>query len=156
MLRGLILGAVALTFMSCSDLDKARHSMDAVDTMQQKTSEMSDGMKSTNESIRQQKMLVCLDGMKSNYSLQHLYPIPSDLMPYAKTFAEAVRADEISELAYLWLKEIDEVSPLKNIGPNGKEVDLTPEQQSQAMVQKFGRFQGLMAIAGFLPEQTVF
>lgn len=154
-LAALVTISALMTSLGCSDIENARRSMDAVQSMGGKMDQTNDKLNRTDESIRLQKALISLQQITSDASMDRLYPVPTGLMPYAKTFAETATAREIVELTYLWLKEVDEVQPLKSFNDQGVEVARTAEQESRILIQKYGRIQALMAIAGFLPAATL-
>ncbi len=150
-----LLVLMTLALLGCDKLNKADSALDSVAQMNTKMGEMNDGLLNTKEAVRLQKMTLCLDAMRTDYALERLFPVPTEIMPYARTFSEAATAHELVELTYLWLKEIDEITPLKKVGEDGAEVDFTAAEQARTLSQKFGRFQALSAIAGFIPAQTL-
>jgi hypothetical protein len=151
-----LLMALSTALLACDKLKKAEEAADKVPELAAKTGEMGAKMDQTNDAIRLQKMQIAMDGMLSEKSLERLYPVPTGLMPFAKVFADAAHADELVELTYAWLKEIDEVMPLKHVDPaSGQEIEYTKNEKAEILKQKFGRFQALSAIAGFIPDHTL-
>jgi hypothetical protein len=84
-----------------------------------------------------------------------LSPVPFKLMPYGKKLAEAATATELIDLTYLWLKEVDESLPAKDIDASGNEIPYTPKQVARINKGKLARIIALQVIAGFAPQATV-
>ena len=76
-------------------------------------------------------------------------------MPYGKKLAEAASATELIDLTYLWLKEVDESLPAKDIDDAGNEVPYSRKQVARINNEKLARIIALQVIAGFTPQATV-
>lgn len=146
---------VSLSLIACDKLHKADTAMDSVNGMGDKMDKTVAELENTKEKIRMQEALISLKEIISTESMDRLFPVPTGLMPFAETFAKAATPKEIFQLTYLWLKEIDEIKPLNGFDSAGKETSLSLEKQNQVLVEKFGRLQALMAIAGFAPQEKI-
>jgi len=151
----LIISMSSFYLVGCNQFKKIDDATDDVGQMKDRTTEMNEQMKSTNDSIRQQRLLLALENAVAESSLERLYPVPTGVMPGAKKFAEAVHADEVLDLTYLWLKEIDEVTPFAHLNLDGTERGFDANEFNEILIKKYGRLQALFAIAGFLPETIV-
>ncbi|MGZ3775422.1 MAG: hypothetical protein ACXVCN_16980, partial [Bdellovibrio sp.] len=136
-------------------MDSMNHKMDQMGEMNTKMSKMNDGMQKTVDGIHSQELLIPLENMIKAETVEYLYPVPTSLMPYAKKFAEAASTQDLVELTYLWLKHINEITPVQNIDKDGKPVDLTLEQTNALRKQRIGKALALAAVAGFTPQETV-
>ncbi|MGZ3771316.1 MAG: hypothetical protein ACXVCP_18320 [Bdellovibrio sp.] len=136
-------------------MDSMNHKMDQMGEMNSKMSKMNDGMQKTVDGIHSQELLIPLENMIKAETIEYLYPVPTSLMPYAKKFAESASNQELVELTYLWLKHINEITPVQDIDKDGKPVDLTLEQTNAFRKQRIGKALALAAIAGFVPQETV-
>lgn len=164
----LMLSLVLLTLCGCDAMDalKATKSMDGkMDSMNQKMdqmgemnskmSKMNDGMQKTVDGIHSQELLIPLENMIKAETIEYLFPVPTSLMPYAKKFSESASSQELVELTYLWLKHINEITPVPDIDKEGNPVDLTLEKTNAFRKQRIGKALALAAIAGFTPQETV-
>jgi len=148
---GFLLSAMLL-FAGCSQLDRIGQAEEDIHKVSPKLDETNSQMA---ELKRLQSMAQALDGIKSQYSLERLSPVPTGLMPYAETFAEAAHENEIAKLASDWLSQIDQVTPIAGFGADGTQTAPTLQQQNDTLVAKFRDYQALSAIAAFIPEDTL-
>jgi hypothetical protein len=140
---------------------------DQTDRLANRTEDMDEKMGETVAGIKDQRLLIPLQELTKVDNYDALTPIPKKLMPYGKKLAEAISADDMAELAYLWLKSIDTVKPpmegvLKD--KDGKPVldkdgNVTPvftdDQIKGINHYNDGLLAALKVVCGFLPEQTV-
>lgn len=75
-----------------------------------------------------------------------LSPVPFDLMPFAKQFAENADPANIPELYYVWIKKLNEAT----IDGNG-----SPEPVDQFNHRKMQTLMALQAVAGFMPRERL-
>ena len=116
---------------------------------------MNKGMGETVAGVNDQRILIPLIELMKYENYDELSPLPVKLLPYGKSLAQAVTADQMVEIVYLWLKEIDEVYPPKALDKNGNEIEYTAEQIDKINTTKLGRLAALQITAGFLPQTTV-
>ncbi len=128
-----------------SKMDKTNENME----------KMIDNMNHTNDGIDQQKQLIPFENMLKPENTANLFPIPTRMMPYGKKLAEAISAQDFVELAYLWLKEIDEVLPAHKVDANGNEIPYTQDEITGINHDKTAVLMALQVVAGFLPQKAV-
>lgn len=117
---------------------------------------MLDEMKTTNKGVHDQSLLLPLENLIKEENHDTLSPVPFKLMPFGKKFAESANSEELIELTYLWLKEVDEALPAKDIDETtGEEVPYTKKQVQKINTQKLAKLTALQVIAGFTPQETV-
>ncbi|UOF00165.1 hypothetical protein [Bdellovibrio reynosensis] len=117
---------------------------------------MLEEMKTTNKGVHDQSLLLPLENLIKEENHDTLAPVPFKLMPFGKKFAESATAEELIELTYLWLKEVDEALPAKDIDEaTGDEVPYTKKQVHKINTQKIAKLTALQVIAGFAPQETV-
>jgi len=133
-----------------------------MDKSNQNMEEMAKKMDETNRKmeimvggIEAQKQLIPFEAMLKTENIKTLSPIPSRLMPYGEKLAEAIPADDMVKLAYLWLKEVDEVFPAHKLDANGDEIPYTTEEIAKINQDKLAHVVGLQIVAGFLPQAVV-
>jgi len=73
-----------------------------------------------------------------------LIPVPFDLMPYAKNFAQCASEEDLAEVTYVWMKKLNEVT-LDVASP-------TPEQVAKFNHERLHVYSALSAVAGFIPR----
>lgn len=78
---------------------------------------------------------------------RHLIPVPFDLMPFAKKFAQCASNQDLTEVIDLWLNKFNEVA-LEVENP-------TPEQIAKFDHEKLHMLSALEAVAGFIPDDKV-
>lgn len=109
----------------------------------------------TNEAVHKQALLLAVNELTKVVNMEKISPAPTSLMPAAKVFAEEATPTEVVEFTHAWLKEIEEVAPMKEVDSNGEEKEFSKEKLHEIRVGKMGRLYGLMAIAGFLSDQKL-
>ncbi|WP_413288738.1 hypothetical protein [Bdellovibrio sp. HCB337] len=116
---------------------------------------MIQNMNHTNSGIDKQSKLIPFENLLKAENTENLTPIPTRLMPFGKELALVISAEDMVELTYLWLKEIDEVYPDHKVDANGNELPYSTEEIGKINHDKLARLVGLQIIAGFLPHATV-
>jgi hypothetical protein len=133
-------------------MDEMGHKMDQTNRQME---DMVQRMDHTNGGIDKQSKLIPFENMLKSENTENLSPIPTRLMPFGKELALVISADDMVELTYLWLKEIDEVFPAHKMDANGNEVPYTQDEIDKINHDKLARLVGLQIIAGFLPQNVV-
>lgn len=126
-----------------------------MDDMHDTMEKMNKGMDETVGGINDQRKLIPIIELMKYENYDELSPVPVKLMPYGEKLAQAVSADDMVKIAYLWLKEIDEIYPPKEVDQNGDEIEYTKEQVNKINTTKLGRLAALQIVTGFLPQVTV-
>lgn len=147
----LCIAVLGLFFAGCGMIDMP-NKMDKTNANMEK---MIDNMNHTNDGIDQQKQLIPFENMLKPENTANLSPIPTRMMPYGKKLAEAIPAQDFVELAYLWLKEVDEVFPAKKLDANGDEIPYTAEETAQINHDKTAVILALQIVSGFLPQERI-
>lgn len=164
------LGIVIIALLSLIACDKIHNMMDMpnkMDAMNNKMDGLTKGMNDTNgnmgqmitlmgktvDGVDKQKVLLPFEKLMDESNYDMLSPIPSQLMPFAKEFAAAIPTKDLAELAYLWLKEIREVNPIKASDKDGNEIEYTNAEIAQINKVKLGRLIALQAVCGFLSDE---
>lgn len=147
----LCIALLGLFFAGCGMVDMP-HKMDKTNENMEK---MIDNMNHTNDGIDQQKQLIPFENMLKPENTANLFPIPTRMMPYGKKLADAIPAQDFVELAYLWLKEVDEVFPTHKLDANGDEIPYTQDEIAQINHDKTAVVMALQIVAGFLPQQRI-
>lgn len=145
--------------VACDAQDAINSTKQIPDKMNQTNSKMEsmlDAMKTTNKGVHDQSLLIPLENLLKEENYDTLAPVPFKLMPYGKKFAEAATSEELVELTYLWLKEVDEALPAKDIDETtGEELPYNKKQIQRINTQKIAKLTALQIIAGFAPQATV-
>lgn len=147
----LCIAVLGLFFAGCGMIDMPNKMDKTNDNMEK----MINNMNHTNDGIDQQKQLIPFENMLKPENTANLFPIPTRMMPYGKKLAEAIPAQDFVELAYLWLKEVDEVFPAHKLDANGDEIPYTAEETAQINHDKTAVILALQIVAGFLPQQRI-
>ncbi len=126
-----------------------------LNSMPQKTSEMSEKMDKTNEGIHKQTLAGALTQMDSADNQAFTYPVPTGIMAGAEVFAEEARPDELMKFMHLRLSELREVDPIFGMDKDGYGIDPTPEQMAIVLLKKNARLAGLEAVAAFTQDAKV-
>lgn len=145
----------ALILSGCAKMEALIDTPNKMDDMARTTHQMKDGMDSTNEAIRMQKISIALSEMQKPANRMYLSPIPGDMMPAGKVLAESLKAEETVLLFKNYLKKINE-EYFENRFPM---VDKA-SKEGQALLADFehDKMADLMMItiiAGFLPDELV-
>lgn len=151
MKKVLCIAALGLLFAGCGMIDMPAK----MDKTNENMEKMINNMDHTNAGIDDQRQLIPFENMLKEENSENLSPIPTRLMPFGKKLAEAIPAQDFVELAYLWLKEVDEVFPAHKLDANGDEIPYTQPEIEKINHDKLARLVGLQIIAGFLPQQRV-
>jgi hypothetical protein len=146
----ILVPAMTLALTACEMPDIA-----GLNSMPQKTSEMSEKMDKTNEGIHKQTLAGALTQMDSADNQAFTYPIPTGIMAGAEIFAEEARPDELMKFMHLRLSELREVEPTFGMDKDGYAVDPTPEQAAIIRLKKNARLAGLQAVAAFTQDAKV-
>lgn len=148
-----VLCITALSFaVSACGLTEIPKKMDKTNGNMEK---MIQNMNHTNAGIDKQAKLIPYENLLKTENTETLTPIPTRLMPFGKELAQVISSEEMVELTYLWLKEIDEVYPEHKVDANGNELPYTSDEISKINHDKMARLVGLQIIAGFLPQSVV-
>lgn len=148
MLKKIVILIGVLASLTACELDDA---LKAVKQTPKKMDKMMGELEKTNQVVKKQEKLIPFQEMLKQENEETLYPIPFRLMPFGKELATAISADDLVELTYLWLKEIN----TKSTDAAGDSLNVTPEQIKAANLVKQARLVGLQVLAGFAPQATV-
>lgn len=159
-LSQVLLSATLITGLVACDaqdaIDSTKQIPDKMNQTNQKMENMLDAMKTTNKGVHDQSLLIPLENLLKEENQDTLAPVPFKLMPYGKKFAEAATPEELVELTYLWLKEVDEALPAKDIDETtGEELPYSKKQIQRINTQKIAKLTALQIIAGFAPQTVV-
>lgn len=160
MKRIILLFTSVLSVVACSDLDNARKAMTAATGIPKDMGKMNSQMAVTNDAIHKQTLLLAITEMSKPQNYEKVEPVPTALMPAAQTFAETATVQELVEFFYVWIKEIEEVSPTPDYTyPNGNEpqqpVPYSHETVNLIRKEKIGKLNALAAVAGFIPDEKI-
>lgn len=136
----------AFSIISCSKFNDMFDMPEKMDKTVSKMDQTYDQIKKTNKAVHLQTLMVALDKVEKIENFDKLFPVPTSVLPYAKTFAEEVEAHEVVELTYTWIKDIREVAPIGDLDDEGK---------VKLFKDKMVHLYGLYAIAGFLPDNII-
>jgi hypothetical protein len=139
-------------------LDQMRQSMaqmqssmgslnDKMDKTIQAIAETNRKMEKVNSAIHKQTLVAALTEMMKPENTAYLFP-PTGMMPAGQTFAEEATSNEIVQMIYVTLKDIDEVQP--DSAPSRSRQ--TPEEMDH---DKLAKFTSLEVIAGLMPQTSV-
>lgn len=140
-MKGLVLLlTLAVVLTGCDAIDAAK----ATKNMPKK---MDDTVKKMDETECALKQGISFEAMLKEENGRVLTPVPFDLMPFAKRFAECSSDQDLAELAYLWMKKINEVT-------------LDIPSPTEAQIEEFNHrqlhvYSALQAVAGFIPHDKV-
>jgi len=117
--------------------------------------QLNDGMQKTNSGVHNQILLLALDDMMKPDNTLSLTP-PVAMMPAGKKFAEEATPEEVLELTYTWLHDVDQsIIDESSLKDKGYSEAAVKEMQAQLAHDKTAKIMGLSIINGFLPRATV-
>jgi hypothetical protein len=102
-------------------------------------------MEKVNSAIHKQTLVVALTEMMKSENTQYLFP-PTGMMPAGQTFADEATSDEVVQLVYVTLKDIDEVQPQTTL--SAKEIEDLDHK-------KLSKFTSLEVIAGLMSQENI-
>ncbi len=146
----LIASLATLVLTACEMPDIA-----GLNSMPEKTGEMSKKMDQTNDSVRMQKMAIALDQLEKPENQARISPVPTGLLAWAKVFAEAAKPSELAEFFYVSIKGLEEVNPATGLDKDGMPIDYTDADKARVRLQKMASLSGLMAIAAFAQQEKI-
>lgn len=154
------LSGILLFSLAACDLQEALDGTKKVPGKMDETNanmkKMLEEMQVTNKGVHDQSLLIPLENLIKEENQDTLVPVPFKLMPFGKKFAEAATPEELIELTYLWIKEVDEALPNKDIDEaTGEEIPFTKRQIHKINIQKIAKLTALQVIAGFTPQEVV-
>ncbi|WII72074.1 hypothetical protein QJS83_16555 [Bdellovibrio sp. 22V] len=158
MMKFTIAGVLMLSLSGCDvkeAIDGTKQVPGKMDQMNANMKKMMDEMQTTNKGVHDQSLLIPMENLLKEENHDTLAPVPFKLMPFGKKFAEAATSEELIELTYLWLKEVDEAMPAKDVDDDGNEVAYTKKQIQKINTYKLAKLTALQVIAGFTPQDTV-
>ena len=119
--------------------------MKATTSMPKKMDTMVDGMNTTNEAVRLQKLGIAIQNLFAKENTEYQRP-PLRMMTWGKLVAETATTDELLQLTELWTSEIQDTTP------NDFESD---SEKSSLDNQKLARKNAILITAGFVPQKTI-
>ncbi len=139
--------------------------------MDKRMTELQAGMDTTNKNmekmvaaVHDQQVVLPYEQLLLPENASVLKPIPFKMMAYGEKMAQAMTAEELVRLTYLWLKEIDESQPAKDskdckVNEAGKEVCGKPYYSADLLNrtnhEKEARLAALKVLAGFAPQSVM-
>jgi hypothetical protein len=102
-------------------------------------------MEKVNSAIHKQTLVVALTEMMKSENTQYLFP-PTGMMPAGQTFADEATSDEVVQLVYVTLKDIDEVQPQDT---------LSAKEAQDFDHKKLSKFTSLEVIAGLMSQASI-
>ncbi|HEX7675193.1 MAG TPA: hypothetical protein VF412_13545 [Bdellovibrio sp.] len=157
-LKALTAASLCLALAACDAQDAIRSTKEIPEKMDQTNQNMANmlgEMKKTTTGVHDQSLLIPLENLLKEENHDSLSPVPFKLMPYGKKFAEAASASDLMDLTYLWLKEVDESLPAKDVDDSGNEIPYTKKEIAHINNEKIAHIVALQVIAGFTPQETV-
>jgi len=146
----LLLPIASLLLSACEGPD-----IKGLNSMPERTGEMSTKMDTTNEAIRKQKLLLAVEQLNDPNNQKNIFPVPTGLMPAGKVFAETATPEELVEYTYNELKKIEENDPAYGMEEDGSPSPLSPQEKAVSRRDKFATLYALMIIAGFAQDEKV-
>lgn len=108
-----------------------------------------DGIQVTNAAIHDQKLLLALTDVLDEKHSRYLTP-PTGMLAGGEKFAEEATTEEFVKLAYVWLKEVDKMTPDES--EKGQDGKYPAEVIARVDHQKLVKLTGLQIIAGLIQE----
>ena len=147
-MKSLIIILLFGILQSCSApmeaLDATRHMPNQMDKMLTGMDQTNNKIETTNQAVHQQILMLAKEEMLNEHNSQYLLP-PIGMMPGGKAFAEEATPEELMQITYAWLKEIDQVQAGEGNTMTSDEVDR----------DKAVKLTALQIIAGFTPQSVV-
>ncbi len=119
--------------------------------MQEEMSNMNGELAKTNLAIHTQILVDALKEMLTPANSTYLSP-PTGMMPAGQKFADEATADEVVQLTYVYLKDINEVQPDDSQRVNGHFPDTLVTQMDH---DKLVKLTALEVIAGFASQDVI-
>lgn len=142
----LILSLVSVALFSCGKLNSV------LDKAENLPNQLNESNRRLAEVERKTVLGEMIPELEDPANYKELGPIPFELMTPATKVAENFTADEAAKWIYLKLNKIDKAGYEENYGkPN----ESTNPEAVEFEAHKFGLFNALCAVAGFLPDSTV-
>lgn len=150
----LALASLSLCLVACGTKDaiNATKSMPGemqamqskMDETNAKMNETNRGIAKTSDGIHLQKLKLALDDVLKEENAEYLDK-PLRMVPAGKTFAEEATADELAQLSYIWIKEVQQLGD-----------DSLPQAQKDKLdMQKLTKVTALQVIASQVPASVV-
>ena len=149
----------SLAFFSCGKMHDLLDTPEKLDKMLATTNNMAgttklmkEGMDSTNESIRMQKISIALTELLKKENREYISPLPGKMLPPGKVMAESLTAEEVLLFTKDFVKKVNEEQitdrhPGINLeSDDGKKLLLEFEKEKTADLSM------LKIISGYLPE----
>lgn len=151
---GLILSLLGFALVGCDAMDAVQATKAMPEKMDQSLAQIEKsnrGITRTNDAIHKQKLLLALDDMFKPQNTRYLVP-PTGMLPGGETFALEATTDELTKMAFVWLREVEKMLPDDSArGSDGKfPAALAAEVDHQKMV----KLMALEVVAGLLPQSS--
>lgn len=139
-----------------SKMDETNQKIDGtnktIDETNKKIDETNQKMASLKSAIHKQTLAAAMTELLKPENTRYLFP-PTSLMAAGQIFAEEATAEEVTELVYVYLKDIDEVLPDDSLkGTDGK---FSPSLIAETDHSKQAKFTILEVIAGLMPQENI-
>ena len=152
----------AVLISACSKTDKLLEAGQNVEDMKTQMKTLSQKMDDTNvkmekmvSAVHDQQILIPYKELLDPKNGEVLSPIPFHMMAFGKKMAEAARSDELTEVVYLHLKEIDESYPTKQQDQNGNDVPFDKETITRINNEKTARYMALSVAVGHASPELI-
>lgn len=125
-----------------------------MDAMKDEVAKTNDGMARTNAAIHNQTLAVAYSTMMSDQNTELLSPAPLGMMPAGQVFAKEATADDLIQMTYVLLTDINESTPDESLQ------DPTTKKFSDEVVrkidhEKLAKLSAAMIINGLAPQATI-
>jgi hypothetical protein len=140
MIRALLAVIMVTSGLGCAKLDD-------MFKMPKKMDSMNRSVDRTNETVERQPVLLAFEAMMKEEYAVDLLPIPFNIMGFAKEFGKYATVEDLVELFYVKIKELNEVV-IESETPTPEQIKAFNHKKSHTLIL-------LQAVAGLLPDEKV-
>lgn len=140
MIRLVFAALISVSALGCAKLNDMFDMPKKMDNMNQEVAR-------TNDTVERQPVVLAFEAMLKEEYAQDLWPIPFNLMGFAKEFGKYATVEDLVELFYVKIKELNEVQ-MELEAPTDEQIAKFNHKKQHTMVM-------LQAVAGLLTDAKV-
>lgn len=140
MIRLVLAALISVSALGCAKLNDMFDMPKKMDNMNQEVAR-------TNDTVERQPVVLAFEAMLKEEYAQELWPIPFNLMGFAKEFGKYATVEDLVELFYVKIKELNEVQ-MELEAPTDEEIAKFNHKKRHTLVM-------LQAVAGLLTDAKV-
>lgn len=144
MMKQITMVMMMIMLSSCGQIQRV---LDGTEGLPVKIDQTNENSRIIAEGVRKQKISEAIKVLKEEKTRAKLFPLPFDMMPAAKTIANAFNAEEAVSFIKLTLSTLNSGVTAGDMNP--------PMDEERFQYERVADYYMIMLIAGYLPEATV-